>query len=252
MAEVTQLLHEELERLSPRDEIDVADWSDVLRRARVAGRAHAVPRRTARKRYAIALVGAVAVVAVAAPAFALSPTVRSWVGLRSTPVFAESRLLVSAPVGNGAVVRLWVAPSDNGGECRFKTIGPAGEAAPPDDMNGGGVCGGGSLLDHVPDHLPIVLGISAARRPLEHPGAGAWVPPVIHGWIDPDRGAATVELRWNGGASPIAFENDHFLGASEALYEPPAAHFPFYVVAYDGEGREVVRKEIPRDWLYLD
>jgi hypothetical protein len=31
-----------------------------------------------------------------------------------------------------------------------------------------------------------------------------------------------------------------------------ARNVPYAVVAYDGDGREVARKEILRDWLYLD
>jgi hypothetical protein len=98
---------------------------------------------------------------------------------------------------------------------------------------------GGGLCAERPiswEGIPLTYQTGSAHKP---PGATEWVPPVVSGRVDPELGAARVEVRWTGGSKALVLENDHFIGAVEGLHEPPAERLPFFVVAYDADGREV-------------
>ena len=239
MVDVHAGIHAELERLAPAAPGTAEDWPDVLRRVR----ASCSPRGRV-----LVLAAAVVVVAVAAPTLALSARVRGVLGLDRSPALEQSRLVVSTPTGTGSVVRVWVSPATNGGQCWFRTIGPPGEIEHAPNMNGGGVCGEGRLHDA---RLPLQVTVGMTKYPLPD-ASGTWTPPVIDGWVDSSLQATRVELRWHGGSQPLAFDNDYFVGVSHDAYNPPDEKLPFAVVAYDESGREIARSELPREWLQID
>jgi hypothetical protein len=241
-----------LQRLAAADpalhapEVDEADIDRVLAAILAEPRPH---RRSGwrRKRLVVAAVAAIAV-GLAAPALAFDE-VRSFLGLGAeTPaVLEESRLLVSAPVAEGTVARLWASPSKLGGECLFATYGPPGPVERAPDMSGGGACRDRPMSSDGPmsyERNPLTFSISTSKRPDAPNPARPWIPPAISGRVDPSLGATRVEVRWNGGSKALAFANSHFIGAVEELYEPPASALPFRLVAYDDVGKEVASRPL--------
>jgi hypothetical protein len=208
------------------------------------------PRRRIRRRQ-VAVAVAIALLAVATPTLAFSGIVRKVFRDDGWAVLEEARLAVSAPVGAGVMAHVWTSPSRPGGTCHFVTYGPP-DPEPPDQMGAGGCSdrpppSDAPALVHVGGSGDVWIAGMAGER-----GATDSVPPIVDGWINPKLGATRVELRWNGGSAPLAFANDHFVGVSEALHNPPAALLPFHVVAYDAEGREVFRLKLPAASLDSD
>jgi hypothetical protein len=230
---------------APKTEFDQARADRVLAAILAEPRAERGRRRHRKRIVAVAV--AVVVVGIAAPALAFNESVRSFFGFRNPAVLEESRLLVSAPVAEGTVARLWDSPSRSGGECSFVTYGPPGPQEQATEQ-GGGVCSDRPADTGID---PAALSISVGKRPLKTRGASAWVPPVISGGLDPILGATRVEVRWNGGSKELAFTNGHYLGAVEELYEVPAELLPILLVAYDEEGREVMRRQLDAEAFRL-
>lgn len=238
-----------LERLAAADPSPTATELDQARADRVLAAILAETReepriRLRRKRFLVVAV-ALAVIGLVAPALAFDG-VRSFVGLDRegvAPILEESKLLVSAPVADQTVVRLWLSPNKSGGECLFETYGPPGEVAHAPEM-GGGVCGLGPKMSQAYGGDHVGVGVSAAKRPLKVRGAAEWVPPVVSGRLAPALGATRVEVRWTGGSKELAVANDYFIGSVEALYEPSAELLPFTLVAYDEAGNEVARRAL--------
>ena len=193
----------------------------------------------------------VALGAIAAPTLALSASVREFVGLSSPhPLFAQARLLVSAPAPHHQVLRLYTAPSTGGGECWFVGVGSGGRPTKPNDRRGGGcTLPGGSL--HPTKLLPLQMGMSQIRRP-NGPGIRTWIPADVSGWVNPTLHATRIELVWQHGHQRLAFANEYFLAATPILYSPPLSDLPFYVVAYNASGREVARHKLDNATLYID
>src|SRR5437870_134651 len=137
MSDAEVLITEELERLAPVRNADAADWADVLARA-------ATDRRTRR----LALLVAIAAVAIAAPAVALSSDVRDLLGLgHPTPLLRSAKALVSAQVGNGFYAHLWRSRSTSGGTCLFSTYDHSSSVAHvPRLFRGGGACSANGTL----------------------------------------------------------------------------------------------------------
>lgn len=208
------------------------DWAGVLRHAGMRRR-----RRTRR----LALAALAAVIAVVASGFTLSSSVRGLLGF-THPVLSEARLMVSAPLGDGRVARVWVAPSNENGRCVFVTTDPAGAARTtrPANADGGGACtiGPGAALH---GSEPISVTISSALS-----GTG-----TLSGWVKPSIGAVAVELRWRGGRSQLTFRSHYFVAPFRQA-DPPFRHLPFHVVAVDRQGRVVGRLRLPTSWLYHD
>jgi hypothetical protein len=243
--DVEPRIREELERLAPQAETELPDWNNVV--ARTAERPR-VQRRGTRR---LALVAAVALV-VAAPAFALSSGVRSLLGFeRPEPVFDQARLLVSAPVGNGFYAHAWASPSSTGGHCDFLTIDHSPTARSAAGPSGGGGCSrsGGDRAAATKD-VPLLVGVSVGRRPKSGVPKN-WVPPIVRGSVLPSLRAARVEVVWNAGSLPLRLRNNDFLGGSPALYMPPFENFPYIVLAYDAQGKEVARKRLESPTLML-
>lgn len=217
--------------------------ADRLHAAIVATPRRAPIRARPSRRAAVVAV-AVAVLAVAAPAFAVSDGLRSIVGLGGSghpAVLEQSRLMVTAPVAEGTVARLWESPSKIGGVCAFVTLAPPGDVVTPPKEIGGGGC---------PRMQTSSLNVTVEPRP---PGTGSnWVPPLVQGYIDPVMGATRVEVRWSGGAKELAYANGYFVGAIEALYEPSPELRPIRLIAYDGENREVYERELEAAWFRIE
>src|SRR4051794_9185718 len=130
MYDAATLVTDELERLAPADATPIADWSDVLGRARPSA-----PR--PRRRASIVAI-ALAAAAVAVPAVAFSGLLDL---VRPSPVLASAKPLVSGLVGNGFHAHLWRSPSTTGGTCVFATYDHAPvDRRLPKDWNGGGSC----------------------------------------------------------------------------------------------------------------
>jgi hypothetical protein len=149
--------------------------------------------------------------------------------------------MVSAPVAEGIVARLWQAPSKIGGVCAFVTLEPPGNVvAPPKEMGGGGC----------PRMQTRDLNVSVEKRP---PGtARNWLPPLVQGYLDPVMGATRVEVRWSGGAKELVYANGYFVGAIEALYEASPEMVPIRLIAYDGEGHVVDERELQAAWFRIE
>ena len=215
------------------------DWADVLARASVR------PRHRWRM---VALVAAV-VIGVTVPTFALSASVRDLFGFK--PVYSKAELLVSTPVGDGRVVRVWRAPNAGGGECILTTVDrpDAGlhgsDGGPPD--NGGGGCSTGPIPARLPTHFMLNLGVSMAHNS-DRPGG---TPPIVQGYINPMTQASRIELVWRAGRQRLAFANNYFVGVAPVLFKPSFDLLPFYTVAYDKQGREVAREKVITGGLYL-
>ena len=194
---------------------------------------------------AFGVTAAVALV-VAAPALALSSSVRTLVGLaRPKPVVAQATLLLSAPVGNGFWAHAWTAPSSTGGQCDFLTTDHRPVLRRPPQVNGGGMCSastGGERLVQARRDYPLVVGLSISRRLKGDPAN--WVPPIVSGAVLPRLKATRVAVVWKGGSLPLRLKDNSFLGGSPLLYMPPFERFPFTVVAYDAQGRRVAEKRL--------
>ncbi len=130
MIDVEPLIVSELERMLPLPDGSRADWRDVLRRA-------GAPRM--RRRRALALVGAAAIIAlvIAVPALGLARPLIDWFSAPTAPEPAQKSfqsLDIGAPTGmapgvsgaarsvietqiGGENVHLWIAPTSRGGLC---------------------------------------------------------------------------------------------------------------------------------------
>jgi hypothetical protein len=241
-----------LDRLAAADPVRSAPEFDEARVDRVLAAILAEPRSVPamrrRPRRVVAVVVAVIVVGIAAPALALNESVRSFFGFQNPAVLEQSRLLVSAPVAEGTVARLWDSPSRNGGECSFVTFGPPGPQEHATEQ-GGGVCSNRPADTGID---PAALSVSVGKRPLKPRGATTWVPPLISGGLGASLGATRVEVHWNGGSKELAFTNGHYLGAVEELYDVPAELLPIFLVAYDKDDREVMRRQLDAAYFRLD
>jgi hypothetical protein len=195
----------------------------------------------------VAAVVAVALVVSAVPALAFSDGVRSFLGLEPQPVFEKSRLLVSAPVGDGGVAHLWSSPSRHGGECIFVTYSLPGKIERPSRITGGGSC----ALAQGSSGPALML--SMGRYRTAPVGSGS-VGPVLHGYLDSSLGATRVEIQWNGGSKELAYGNDYFLGVIPPLYRvvEPKDIRPVRVIAYDADGRVVRKIDINPAWFHMD
>lgn len=208
-----------------RDERNDSDWDDVLRRVR---------RAPSRRRYA--LLAAVAVAAIALPAFALSASVRGLLGFGLQADYAHARLAVSAPISKGRVVRVWTAPAKNGGTCEFTVIDRAGTVRKPAQASGGGMCS---------SRRGLGPGLSWSYS---H-GLGA-TPTIFEGHFGRLVRVTGVQLRWHGGLQRLAVRHRFFLGETPVLRNPPFARLPFDVVVLGAGGRVVARRRIPTSFLY--
>lgn len=245
MIDVEPVIREELERLAPRAEIETSDWRDVVRRATP----HALPRRARRATLVVA-----AALAIVAPALALSSGVRGLLGFEGPgPVLAEAELLLSAPIGNGFYAHAWTSPSSTVGWCDFLTVdhSPVARlaAARP---NGVVLCGaiGGKRPLRAWDGVPLAVSVSVGRRP-KSGVPSKWVPPIVSGAVLPSLRAARADVIWNGGSLPLRLRNNNILGGSPLLYKPPFENFPYIVVAYDAQGKELARKRLDSPGLML-
>lgn len=214
-----------------------------------------LPARWTPSRRLVAGVVVVALVLIAAPALAFSDGLRSFLGLQPQlqPVFEKSRLLVSAPVGDGGIAHLWSSPSRSGGECIFVTYGLPGKIETPSRMTGGGSCSlaRGSRSDKS-GPLMVVFGVSIGRYRDAPVGSGS-VGPLLQGYLDSSLGATRVEIRWNGGSKELAYGNDYFLGVIQPLYRvEPKDIRPVRVIAYDAEGRMVHKIDVNPAWFRID
>jgi hypothetical protein len=207
------------------------DWDNVLDRAKVRRRRH---------RLRLPVVVAALLVAVLVPALAFSASVREFLGFPQ-PILTRARLMVSAPLGSGRTIRLWEAPSDEGGVCSFVTLNAADTDTRPAQGVAGGCTQGRDARLHS-DKLPIQVGAS---------NGGSNVP-IIDGWVSPNLHAASVELRWRTGKNKLEYSNHYFVGASPAMSDPPFPVLPFHVVVLDANGQEVGRLKLPTGWLYTD
>jgi hypothetical protein len=211
-----------------RDELDDADWGDVVRR-------HSRRAPTHRR---FVLIAAVAVAAIVVPTFALSASVRGLLGFGFQPDYAHARLAVSAPISKGRVARVWMAPAKGGGVCEFVTIDPAGTTTKPARATGGGMC---------------------SKRPGLGPGL-SWsfsrgrgpTPTLFHGYFAHVVPVTRVELRWHGGSQRLATAHRFFLGEVPVLADPPFSRLPFDLVVLGPGGRTVARERIPTSFLYTD
>jgi len=221
-------LRDELERLSPGDDVRAPDW-DAVRRGGLRG--------SARQRLAIAAV--LLVIATGVPAFALSASVRGFFGFGNTPrpEYGKAQLRVSAPVGPGQVARLWAAPSTGGGECVVVTVAAPDSRARPNQINGGTACTLGKAVFH-----GQFWSFSHGTRK---------TPPVIYGRLLVP-GAVGVDLRWRGGSQRLSYSNRFYIGSARSLINPRFTQLPYDIVALDGTGRIVNRARIPTSFLYSD
>jgi hypothetical protein len=237
---------DELDRLSPSEEIGAPDWGDAIRRAR---RPH-----SARRRLLLAL--PVAFLAVALPAVAFSSGLRSALGLgnQPEPVLEHATMLVSAPVGNGYYAHAARAPSTTGGTCVFLTYNHTAGAphGPGWNRSGGSSCTSTAKVSLSPANkrLPLAPGLSIARR-LKSGDPRNWVPPVVFGSVYAKLHATRVAVEWKGGSHELVLRDGWFLGGTPALYMPSFAKFPFTVVAYDAHGKAVARKKLESPSLLM-
>jgi hypothetical protein len=194
-----------------------------------------------------ALLVALGLVALTAPALALSSSLRDIIGLaRPEPVLEQATLLLSAPVGNGFWAHMWTSPSSTGGQCEFITRDRTATTSVTEEM-GAGVCGGGPVIRTGPEH-PLNVGLSVGRL---RDDPTKWVPPVVSGAVLPSLQVTQVKVIWNGGSLSLRLRNNRFLGGSPLLYMPPFDRFPFTVVAYDAAGRKVAEKRLQSPSLLL-
>lgn len=135
MSSMEPLIASELERMLPLPDGRRADWSDVLRRAGLAGNRKPVRRP---RRAILALAGAIVVgLAIAVPASGLSQDIINWFSAPTAPTATQKSfqsLDIGAPAGMapgvsgsarsvmdaeiaGKDVHLWVAPTRSGGFC---------------------------------------------------------------------------------------------------------------------------------------
>jgi hypothetical protein len=210
-----------------REEDDDGDWDDVLRRIPESPRA----------RGRTVLVVAIAVIAVVAPAFALSASVRELVGLggQPEPVYARAQLVVSAPISGRRVARVWVSPSNVDGVCEFVTIDPAGAAGRPVRMTGGGAC-----TRQIDGRLDWT--VAQGRNET-----------ILHGRFGGREPVAGVELRWYGGSQRLVYgRHGFFIAETPALANPPFRRLPFEVVVTGKDDGVLARSRIPTSLLYHD
>jgi hypothetical protein len=231
-------------RLAVRREHLLAETT-VIGRAPTAASAF----RGGRRRLLVATV--VALVAIGGPALALSATLRQLVGLSFPhPILRDARLQVTAPAPHGQVLRLYTAPTREGGECWFVSVADA-RSRPSPNLRGSASCTVTKGAKLHSSKLPLEASWSMARRG-DGQGARTWIAASVDGWVSPVLHATRVQLEWAHGRQRLRLENNYFLGAAPVLYSPSFADLPFYLVAYDANGVEVARQKLGNAGLYLD
>jgi hypothetical protein len=203
-----------------------------------------------RRRFALAVA---ILVAIAVPTVALSGTAQRFLGLadRPGPVLDDAQFVLEIPAGDGVVVRLYTSPFNRGGECVFTTFAKAGSPIRPVEASGGGSCG---QTMELPPGEPFTFAVSLTRLPL-----ASWLRPdpstgpraAIDGMVAPDLQAARIDLQWASGSQEFVLKDHYFLLVTDRLFNPPEEDLPFWVVAYDAEGKEVARRKVPSNSLYL-
>jgi hypothetical protein len=208
------------------------------------------PRLQGRRRRFVLAVAILAAIAV--PTVALSGTAQRLLGLADDPgpVLDEAQFVLESPAGDGVVVRLYTSPFNRGGECVFTTFAKAGSPIRPVERSGGGACA--QTLQLAPGEL--TFSVSLTRLPLASwlrtdPSTGPRA--AIDGVAAPDLEAARVELQWASGSEDFVFEDGYFLLVTDRLFNPPEQDLPFEVVVYDAQGKEVARRKVPSESLYL-
>jgi hypothetical protein len=246
------LVEELLKEAAPKV-TSAADWQDVLRRSTPSGRRGGNP--------IVAIAVLVVIVAIAVPAIALSTTVQRLVGFGEGggPVAPQARLILEAPAGDDVVVRLYSAPSSQGGECEFIHYAKAGAPVDVPQPNGAGWCrndvgGTQSHADQSPRSPAFTFSVSVSPTPvaatLRRDSTGPHV--VISGSVAPNLQAASVKLEGPSRSESLHFIDNHFLTATDSIYRPRPNELPIDIVAYDAQGREVARERIPFDSLDPD
>jgi hypothetical protein len=241
------LILSELEQLAPSHESTAPDWAAVLGRVNRRDRAR-WPSLTR-----LAATASIALVAVAVPALAFSAGVRSLLGFGTPrPVFTQSRLLVSGPVGNGFFAHLWKSPSSSGGTCAFATLDhQLGVPGYPTAFNGVMECSPQRLrLVPLSAEHPLSYTISVRSRP-KSGDPRKWVPPTVSGQVYLLFHATRVQIEWRGGSHRLSLRGAYFVGGSPALYKPSFKNLPYYIVVYNSGGREVARQKLGSPTLEL-
>lgn len=245
MSSVEELLQDAAPSIS-----SAPDWQDVLRRSSPRGR------RAGNRTIGIGVL--VVILAVAAPAIALSTTMQRLVGLsdRGGLLVTQAHLILEAPAGDDIVVRLYSAPSNLGGECEFTHYAKVGAPVdPPPQPTGGGWCriGGahpsqaGESMRRAAIRLFVSVGQAPVGAALRPDSTGPHV--LIGGAVLPDLYATSVRIEGPSLSERLHFNDNHFLLATDSIYKPSPDELPLNIVAYDAEGREVAREGIPAGLL---
>jgi hypothetical protein len=244
MLDAEPVIREELDRLAPYEPAP-ATWEELVSRAREHGQ-------PPHRRWRSTFVAVVVLLAVGVPTVAFSAGVRGLLGFPiSHPVLHEARLLVSGSVGNRFYAHSWVSPSSTGGRCAFTTVDHDPMTRRPQRQGGGGcTIHGNARFNQASEQLPLIVGMSIARR-LRSGDPAKWVPPIVSGSVLSRLHTRRVEIRWRGGSHPLTLRGSYFIGGGRFLYMPPFREFPFFVVAYDAGGREVARQKLDSPTLRL-
>lgn len=245
---------EELLRDAAPSTNSTPDWQDVLRRSSSA--------RDQRAGSRIVAIGVlVVIVAIGLPAMALSTTMQRLVGLteRGGPDTTQAHLVLEAPAGDDVVVRLYSAPSSQGGECEFTQYANAGAPVDLPQPNGGGWCRDDLDGNQTPPGEPlrssaVTFFVSVSPTPiaetLRPDSTGPHV--VIGGSIAPSLQAASVKLEGPSLSESLHFNENHFLTATDSIYRLGPDELPLNIVVYDAQGHEVARERIPAASLAPD
>jgi hypothetical protein len=241
--------------------LDDSDWRDVRRRAR---------RPLVRPLVLVATVTLAAL--VVAPALGLHRQFVDFFGSEPAPDRVETSfadLDVGAPPGMAPgvlaeqarrvfrqrvsdrhVVTIWAAPTQAGGFCSQSQIREIGGAS----RGGGGGCNRDRRLGLAP-------GVTIPG-PISPDGTIQREPVLIDGHVT-IRDAESVEVRFQSGESdelPLVWISEP-IDAGFFAYAVPREHWragsrPAFVIARDGDGREVAREEVLRAWpgpeLFVD
>lgn len=271
MTTADPVVREALEILSPPRMV-VADWPDVLSRARENGSAKPVlafPRRHRARRprrtlVAVALLAAVVIILFATPAFGLRAKIVSLfasgpeapqrveidfaeldrdapAGMATGVITAGGREVLRAPISEGtAELVLYVAPTRDGGFCSVGMIEPG---------NGGRITGGTGLYCRTRADLgerAIAVSVSIPG-PISADGVIEG-PVLVDGSVShPD--IATLELAFEDGTSeqvPLTWVSQPIDAAFFALPVPAAkrmpGHRPIAFIGRNADGEEIARE----------
>ena len=242
MLDLDEAIRGELEQLAPDDERRTPDWDNARSRA-------GEPIRQRRSLWIA--VPALALIVVT-PTIALSASVRSLLGISPPrPVVTKARLVISAPIGNGFYAHLWNSPSTTGGECSFTSFDHRAtpNVAPTADGGGCTYTGTRPLVNVNAEH-PLIVGVAIQRR-LKTGDPKKWLPPLVSGNVLPALHASRVQIQWRHGSYRLNLRNGYLFGGTPKLYMPPFSDFPFYVVAYNADGRVVARTKIDSPGLLM-